>query len=183
MATLADIDINKPNVAVDSVPVCDGYTKEIREATVASFSEEHHLLGPHKVKYGDTAARPAAGFLNRLYYNFETKEIERDTGAGWIGLGFFTTKIKVVSYMGDGNPTKGVVGIGGPPIAIFVAPISGNNPSFLRFTTFAAADSHRLNDANTVIDGIISLDPDGFTVGIGANVNGVTYSVLCLLAL
>lgn len=37
----------------------------------------------HKIGYGATGARPAAGYANRWYYNTTTGTIQRDTGSAW----------------------------------------------------------------------------------------------------
>ena len=61
-----------------------------------------------------------------------------------------------------------------------VIPLSGTNPAFVKTTAFASGDSHKFLDGTTAIDGIKTLDVDGFTVDAAANVNAVVYQYIAL---
>ena len=177
---LSTIDVNKPDTASQDVPTCINYERETRQAIVNTNALEHHPTGEHKMPYGDNTARPAAGHAGRLYLNSEIKDFERDSGAGWIPLGFYSKRIRVVVYMGDGNINKSLAGLGFAPRAVLIIPVSGFGNMVIRTVNFTGANSHQVAIPATITDGIVSLDADGFTVGLSVNVNGQNYSAICL---
>ena len=82
-------------------------------------------------------------------------------------LGFPLLRIKTGTYTGDGNATQAITGIGFPPKYVWIAP---QPVAEAAYETFEAVDvmtpTYCYFNANTArFDRIISLDPDGFTVG------------------
>lgn len=180
MVTLADLDITKPDGATEPVAVLDNYQREAKEATITSFEEEHHLTGEHKIPSGNTAARPAPGFLNRLYINTQLKTIQQDDGAAWQNIVHYGQRMALGSYTGDGSSNVAITGVGFAPTLVIVFPLSGTNPAFIKSVNHAAGDSHKFLDATTSTSGIDSLDSDGFTVDADANNNAIVYNYLAI---
>ena len=176
---LSDLDITKPDGATEPVSVLDNYQREAKEAVITSFEVEHDLDGPHAFKFGNTAARPAAGYANRIYFNTQTNTLQRDNGASWEDIIFFGTRIVIGTYTGTGALLS-VAGLGFLPDYLRVIPTTGTNPSFSKGKDFITTASHQDDDMTTQAAGIKSLDADGFTVDTAASVNTIVYQFVAL---
>ncbi|GAG36659.1 unnamed protein product, partial [marine sediment metagenome] len=66
-------------------PTLSTATAANAEGTGESFARSDHA---HRFSLldGTTGARPAAAAAGRLYRNTTTKQLERDTGAAWVGV-------------------------------------------------------------------------------------------------
>lgn len=93
---LDTLDETKP-YDTDLVSSGDDEIRLTRAATKQSFGFEHNLAGPHKFIVGSTAARPAAGYVGRLYINSDTRNIEYDNGSVWIPTQVNTGQILITS--------------------------------------------------------------------------------------
>ena len=78
MADLSTLDETKP-ASSDLVSEGDDRIRETRVAIKTSFAIEHALGGVHKFNVGNTASRPAAGNVGRIYVNTQTNKIDYDT--------------------------------------------------------------------------------------------------------
>jgi hypothetical protein len=182
MAFLDTLDENQP-AGTKSAPELDDAERETRSSIKNTFDVEHHLTGEHQFFKGNTAARPPFGKANRIYLNDETGDIEVDTGSGWASIGYFKNRIKYLSYVGNGAGSQSITGLGFQPDIVFIIPITGTSSAFLRTPNFTTVNSYRLDTFTVITNGIISLDPDGFSVGSLANVNTQIYTAICLKVL
>jgi hypothetical protein len=86
MGKLDAINTSQPT-DVEAVALGAQRMREMRDATVNSFGEEHQLTGPHKFPQGVTGARPASGNSNgRLFINTARRVIEQVLGNQWVVL-------------------------------------------------------------------------------------------------
>lgn len=82
------------------------------------------------------------------------------------------------SYVGDGNATKAITGVGFQPEAVLVKADHASYDGWIATSTMDAGDAKELTGSNVLATGRInSLDADGFTLGTDddANASGVTY--------
>lgn len=177
---LGTIDITKPDGATEPVAVLDDYQREAKEAAINSFEPEHHLTGEHKLPTGNTSARPAPGFVNRLYVNTQTKTIQQDNGSSWEDIIHYYQRSKVGSFTGDGTSARGITGLDFGPTMVMVIPLTGSNAAFIKTVDMASGDSHKFSDDTTSTTGIKTLDADGFTVDADANVNAAVYQYVAI---
>ena len=80
--------------------------------------------------------------------------------------------VKHGSYTGDGGATKGITGVGFLPDAVLIKRLDSAGDTIMRVTANTSNFSMKLrSDASAITDGIITLDSDGFTVGVNNDVN------------
>lgn len=68
--------------------------REFKTDLATAFTTEHSFPGTDTANpkliytpgYGNTAARPAASVVGRLYFNSQTLTVQRDTGAAWVDI-------------------------------------------------------------------------------------------------
>lgn len=86
-------------------------------------------------------------------------------------------RIKAGTYVGDGNPTKSVTGIGFMADYVIVGSMSVTYAIDCLATQAMAGNSRNLNSGAYIANGITSIDANGFTVNAGSSLNvaGVTY--------
>lgn len=106
------------------------------------------------------------------------------------GGGGASSYVATGGYTGNGLATQGIVGVGFQPRMIWIYPRLANNQVF---ATKSAQDGLLANVWDRgisvtniyVVDMIVSLNADGFTVGDGTgagnflNVNGRNYTYIC----
>jgi len=177
MATVEDLDKNKPVNATDAGSVLGGEIRDLKNAVKTTWDIEHHQTGEHKIKKGTTVARPAAGKAGRVYYNDDENDIQRDDGASWINLGYFNN-VKIGTYSGSGA-SKSITGVGFLPLAVLVVRVD-DGIAYLKTSGFAALDTAVLSTGTISTDGIDTLDADGFSVSDGISVSGKTYAYIAL---
>lgn len=179
VTTLADLDITKPDGSTEPVSVLDNYERETKEAVITSYAVEHDLDGPHTFLFGNTAARPAAGYDGRIYFNTQTNTLQRDNGSSWDDIVHFGQRVHVGTYTGTGAG-QAITGLGFQPDYLRVVPLTGTNPSFTKTLDHVTTASHQDDDGATIATGITVLGADGFTVGVAADVVGVVYDFLAI---
>jgi len=91
-------------------------------------------------------------------------------------------RIKVSTFTGDGAGTQAITGVGFQPIFLAVLSL-GTGYLYIKTGDMAGGDAKNVTANNTASNVLVSLDADGFTVGLVAshmNVAGTTYYYLAL---
>lgn len=177
MAFLDTLDENQPDATKTGADL-DNAIRDTRKSIKDTYDLEHSLTGEHSFFKGNTAARPPAGHLGRIYFNTQTGDIEYDDGAVWAGIGFFTKRFNTIMYVGDGNVNQAIINVGFQPTCVILLPVAGGN-SYIKTDSFANPNSFKVQDGSIVATGIMTFDVDGFTVGILANAGGISYAAIC----
>ena len=182
MAGLQDIDVNQPdaNATVPDLPVRQ---RETRQAVVASFEKQHHLNGEHKIDVGDTNSRPGPAKEKQIYYNTDEQEIQYTESLAWKNLGFFTKKVAQGKYTGDGTASQSITGVGFQPDILLVFPITGTKAVYIKIANHAGVNSTIIGSGTISVEGIQTLDSDGFTTGNEINDNAQQYGFVALKTL
>lgn len=179
MAGLEDIDELQPlNTVV--VPDLPSRQRELREKVIDTIELEHHLAGEHKINRGTTAARGSATKDDQIYYNTDEGDIQYTAASAWNNLGFFTKRIKQGQYTGDGSPVQSIIGVGFQPDMVFIFPLDHTKDCYIKTAQHVTVTSTNITDGVTSVEGIQSLDADGFSVGNEPNDNTKKYGYIAL---
>ena len=86
-------------------------------------------------------------------------------------------RIKFGTYLGDGAASLAITGVGFTPSRVDTIDFTGSPYLFIKHVSHGGNDSSNIQAGTTVVNGILSLDADGFTVGnnVGVNTSGQTY--------
>jgi hypothetical protein len=113
----------------------------------------------HKIPYGNTGSRPAAGYANRWYYNTTTGTIQRDTGATWENITGRVAIIPSGSFMPFGQASA--------PFGWTIS--AANNDKLLRVVSGTGG--------GTGGTWVVTMDSKGHDHPIGTHtVNGLTHT-------
>lgn len=179
MATVDDMDDTKPDGSTEAVSVLDNEIKTMKTQIRATWFVDHHRTGEHKFGRGSTAGRPAPGNLGRIYFNNDNNTIEFDNGVTWEDIGYYTNRVKAATYTGDGAASQAITGVGFQPTILFIFRLLGGG-MHVKTAGMAGLDTHKADDGTITLDGVDSLDVDGFTVSLGLNASPNVYIYIAL---
>lgn len=133
-----------------------------------------HLLG----------TTPAANIIQNLQANgFQLGTSVRSNGSASNYYGFALKHLPGVfisgQYTGNGT-SQSITGLGFQPDWVIVANIASASAAMLKTNKMTGLTSHVINNFNSVTNGILSLDSNGFSVGSTAAANGSTNTIYYL---
>ena len=97
------------------------------------------------------------------------------------GVSTAKARVPVGTYAGDGAATQAITGVGFRADFVLVGPMSGTYDSFFK-TAAMGLNAKNTASAGYVVNAIVSIDADGFTVALaqGLNAAATDYAYLAL---